>query len=190
MQKLNINGINISCDDVNCSDEEIILKLLVSINNDKYYDIKKLIDYINRKCDIETILSIASGDVDHIDDTIVAIDRLVKDLTNHKAKLQTIKGQKMLSINNTELDPDIELEFETIDCEDKVIVLKIPSINIIRQSAIKKVMNHIKSKCNAKEIIAIPDAFKFEAMDRTKAIKTIDSQINSLYDMRDKLIEG
>lgn len=190
MRKLNINGLSIHCDDVNCSDEEIILKLLVSINNDKYYDVKKLLDYINRKCDIETILDIASGDIEHIDNTIQAIDRFVKDLTDHKARLQAIKGQKILNINNTELDPDIELEFESIDCEDKVIVLKIPSINIIKQSAIKKVMNHIKSKCNAKEIIAIPDVIKFEAMDRSKAIKTIDSQINSLYEMRDKLIEG
>lgn len=187
MRKLNINGLNIHCDDVNCSDEEIILKLLVSINNDKYYDIKKLIDYINRKCDIEAILDIASGDVEHIDNTIQAIDKLVKDLNNHKAKLQSVKGQKTLLLDNVELDPDIELEFETVDCKDKIIVLKIPSINIIKQSAIKKVMNHIKKKCDAKEIIAMPDVFKFEAMDKDAAIKAIDSQIDQLYDMRDKL---
>jgi hypothetical protein len=187
MQKLNINGIEVSCDNVNCSDEEMMLKLLVSINNDKYYDIKKLMRYIKTSCNIDSILSIVSGDTNDIDNTIETIDKLVNDLTNHKAKLESTRGTKTPLFVNDTLDPDIDLEFEAMDCEDKVIVLKIPSIDIIKQSAIRKVMEHVKKRCNAKEIIAMPDIIKIEAMGEDVAVETINTYIDKLYEIRDKI---
>jgi hypothetical protein len=191
MQKLNINGIKITCEDINCNDNEMILNLLISINNAKYYDIKKIMHYIKKNCNIEEILNtISNSDIHDLNNVIDTIDKLINELTKHNNKLKFIRGDSMTTIiENNEAIPDLELQFEAIDCTDKIILLKVPSINIIKPSAIKNVLKAIKDKSNAKEIIALPDVFKFTAMDREEAINTINGYIDELYSIKERIEE-
>lgn len=75
----------------------------------------------------------------------------------------------------------VEIEYEIVDCADKVVVLTIPMfIKEDQMKTIKKVGAHIKQTCGAKEVIYLPNYIQFKLKSIDKTIHILNKLIHKL----------
>ena len=83
----------------------------------------------------------------------------------------------------------MDIPYDVVECEDKVVVLNIPSdIDDRKYKAIKAIMHYIKDNCGAKEVITIPDIIDFKSMEVNDAINLINDHINSLHAIKEEIL--
>lgn len=84
----------------------------------------------------------------------------------------------------------VEIEMETFDCKDKVVVLTIPAITSgDRVKAIKQLVTDIRQTCGAREVIAIPKYVSFKTRSVDKTIHILDRLIKKLDSDKRKLVK-
>ena len=75
-----------------------------------------------------------------------------------------------------------------IDCEDKVVLLKVPTVIDDRKyNAIKAISEYMKDNCGAREVVTIPAYTNLEVSDIDKGIDTINKIIDILNASKSKL---
>ena len=84
-----------------------------------------------------------------------------------------------------------DIPYEIAECEDKIVVLKVPvDIDDRKYKAIKAIINHIKETCGANEVIIIPDDINFNIIDKDKAIGMINGYIDELHHIKEELLKN
>lgn len=85
-----------------------------------------------------------------------------------------------------------EIDYDVIDCTDKVVIFKIPAMDGKTYrgifDALENVMKIIKETYNPKKVLAIPACIDFETMDVKEAIYKIDEYIKELHRIREDLL--
>ena len=80
------------------------------------------------------------------------------------------------------------IPFSTIDCTDKVIVLKVPNIKNVNAHSIKNLMKDLDEILAPKDVIAIGSDVDFEAMNTDDAVNLINDYIDELHSIKEKLL--
>lgn len=81
-----------------------------------------------------------------------------------------------------------EIEYDIMDCTDKVVVLKVPmAVTNDELEVIRKTTKHIKETCNAKEVVCIPEYIKFKVRSVDKTLHILNRLITKLNCDKKKL---
>ena len=96
MQKLNIDGMEIELDVVDCKDKIVVLTIPAVTSGDRVKAIKQLSHAINETCGAKAVITVpkyVSFKVRSIDKTIHILDRLIKKLTSDRKKLEKLENK-------------------------------------------------------------------------------------------------
>lgn len=82
----------------------------------------------------------------------------------------------------------VEMNYEVIDCDDKIVVLRPPALLDTRKyKALKAVSEYMKNDCGAREVITIPDFINFEVGNIEQAINILDRTMESINKIKNRL---
>ena len=83
----------------------------------------------------------------------------------------------------------MEMKYEVIDCDDKIVVLRPPiTIDARKYKALKAVSEYIKNDCGAREVVIVPEFIDdIDVGNIDHAISILDRSIESINKIKARL---
>ena len=83
----------------------------------------------------------------------------------------------------------MEMKYEVIDCDDKIVVLRPPAVIDARKyKALKAVSEYMKSQCGAREVVIVPEFISdMEVSNVEHTIELLDRTIEGINKIKARL---
>lgn len=87
------------------------------------------------------------------------------------------------------LNINTEIEFEVLDCTDKLVFVTVGTEDRINTNLVKNLHDIFKKEFNAKRVLFMPKNMDIEALDIDSAIDKINDTIDELHMIKERLLE-
>ena len=89
----------------------------------------------------------------------------------------------------SKLNINIEIEYEVVDCDNKLVIVKYSEDNPPTMNDVRLIKGVMKEEFHAKRVIFVTDNIKFKIFDTNNSIEIIDDYINKLTVLKEELLE-